>query len=275
MTRRSSVVPAVVAAVATLLGVLVAPGDPAAAGTATYCRWEGRASVCTIVDVPDTVEEVSSPIPADDIEWYYYRTFVEGGEGLDEGEVGRTGCWAIGATTDPEAGGTLDEAQAAVREFTENGELWGACSADVVLDPDDVAAMYWEGASSPPPPTPLHVAPGRALTGLPAYLEIGGDNPYTETHDTPLGVLTFSMTPRYVVSWGDGATVETESQGGPYPDGDLVHTYTDAEAITITVDAYWRTGWTLAGESGSLPERPVPTSADLDLDVEQRQVVTN
>ena len=83
------------------------------------------------------------------------------------------------------------------------------------------------------------------------------------------------MTPRYVVSWGDGETTTTASQGGPYPDGDVTHVYRDAGGTTITVDAYWRTTWTLAGQGGDLPELAVPTSGSLDLVVEERQAVTS
>lgn len=202
--------------------------------------------------------------------------FVEGGQGANEGEsTSMVGCWAIGATTDPTQGGTLEDAQASLDEVVGNDAACRPCDAALVLDPADVARAYWERAASPPPPTPLEIAPGKALTGLRAYLVIGGDNPYVETHDTPLGTLTFRMEPRYVIDWGDGATDNTRSQGLPYPGGagEITHTYTEVGSVTVTVTAYWSTSWELAGEGDNLPELPVPTEASLDLPVEQRQAV--
>ncbi|HXH56329.1 hypothetical protein [Iamia sp.] len=94
---------------------------------------------------------------------------------------------------------------------------------------------------------------------------------------TPIGPASFVMTPRYVVSWGDGASISTESQGVPWPGGpeEISHVYTDAGGVTVTVQAFWRTTWSLAGQGGDLPELAVPTEGSLDLPVEEHQVTTD
>lgn len=199
-------------------------------------------------------------------------TWVEGGEGEAEGPVDEQGCWGI-VTVPQGEGGSWDEAVAEQAQWGENGGAWGSCDPADTIDPAELARTYWYASAAPPPPTPLQVAPGRALTGLPGYLEIGGEVPHVQAIATPIGTLTFTMTPRYVVDWGDGTTTETSSQGGPYPGGDITHTYVEEGGVTITVQAFWRTTWTLAGAGGDLPELPVPTEGSLDLPVEQRQAV--
>jgi hypothetical protein len=203
----------------------------------------------------------------------YERYFDEDGTGVGaEPGYEDDGCWGIRVV--PEGQGvSYEEAVADQNAQGENGVLWGNCEIEETIDPAVLAEAYWYRSVRPPPPTPLQVDPGKALTGLPAYLEIGGEIPFQQSFGTPIGTLTFTMTPRYVVSWGDGATSETETQGGPYPDGDVTHTYVEEGGVTITVQAFWRTTWTLAGAGGDLPELPVPTEGSLDLPVEQRQAV--
>ena len=198
--------------------------------------------------------------------------FDDDGTGVGSEEGYETGCWGIQVVPEGQ-GGTWEEAVAEQEAQGENGVLWGNCEVEDTIDPAALAQQLWQRQVRPPPPTPLAVQPGKALAGLRAYLEIGGEVPAQQTIGTPIGPATFVMTPRYVISWGDGATTTTSSQGGPYPDGDITHVYRDAGPITITVDAYWRTTWTLAGQSGDLPELGVPTSGSLDLVIEERQAV--
>lgn len=211
------------------------------------------------------------PVPVD-----FELVFVRDGEGEDEGDVPYEGCWGIAAVPEGE-GVSWAEAVEEQLYWGENGGSWGTCDVEETIDPAMLAAAYWYASAAPPPPTPLVVAPGEARTGLPAYLEIGGDVPFTQTLPTPIGALSFSMTPRYVVSWGDGSTTQTSSQGTPPGGGEgaITHTYVDDGDVTITVEAYWRTTWSLAGAGGDLPELPVPTTASLDLPVEQRQAVVD
>jgi hypothetical protein len=186
---------------------------------------------------------------------------------------GNQGCWAIRAVPAGE-GLSYEEALADQQLQGENGVLWGICEGQEAIDPAYLAQMYWEQQAAPPPPTPLTVNSGYGtITGLTAYLEIGGEVPATQSFGTPIGTLTFTMTPRYVVSWGDGSSTETTSQGGPHPGGDVTHIYVDEGGVTVTVAAYWHATWTLAGAGGDLPELPVPTEAALDLPVEEYQAV--
>jgi hypothetical protein len=71
--------------------------------------------------------------------------------------------------------------------------------------------------------------------------------------------------------------METDSQGVPWPGGpgEITHVYSDAGGVTVTVQAYWRATWTAGGAGGDLPELPDPTSASLDLPVEQYQARTD
>lgn len=202
----------------------------------------------------------------------FVRYFDTEGTSEDSAPDAGPGCWGIQAVPQGE-GMSWEEAVASQNSQGENGVLWGNCDIEETIDPEFLAQAYWYREAAPPPPTPLEVAPGKALTGLTAYLEIGGEIPHVQTFATPIGALTLTMTPRYVVTWGDGASTETTSQGGPYPDGDITHTYLDEGGVTITVAAYWHATWTLAGQGGDLPELPVPTEGTLDLPVEQRQAV--
>lgn len=198
-------------------------------------------------------------------------------EGLDvEGNPEQTDrCWGIRIGEEGEAflRETWAEALAELEEYSDEDYL-GRCAAEDTFDLVAYIHQAWRSVVRPPPPTPLRVAPGKAATGLLAYLEIGGDPAPTETLDNPIGPdVVITMTPRYVVRWGDGATTTTTSQGGPYPSGDVTHTYLDEGTVTITVEAYWTATWRAGGAGGELPELAEPTSAALDLPVEQYQAV--
>ncbi|CAN5726506.1 hypothetical protein BH24ACT3_BH24ACT3_08470 [soil metagenome] len=157
--------------------------------------------------------------------------------------------------------------------------LWPRCPpAAPAFDPAAAAAAYWERFVQPPPPSPLRVAPGEMLVGLEAFLEIGGDPSPTWSLANPIGpAVIITAEPRYVVSWGDGTSTRTSSQGVPHPGGpgEITHTYQDAGTPTITVRAYWRATWALADGSnrGTLAELPLPTTASLDLPVREVQAV--
>ena len=59
----------------------------------------------------------------------------------------------------------------------------------------------------------------------------------------------------------------------PGGEGEITHVYTEVGSVTLTVDAYWSGTWSAGGQAGDLPELATPTTADLDLPVEQRQAV--
>jgi len=189
------------------------------------------------------------------------------------------GCWGVieVAPTDPD-GVSYAEASAGADEWGGNGSGQGRCVDDPAEVFDLVAYVLetWRTAVRPPPPSPLAVQPGKALTGLRAYLEIGGDVPYELTIPNPIGpAVQLTATPRYVVSWGDGTTAETTSQGVPWPGGpgEISHVFTETGGVTIAVEAYWHGTWSAGDQGGDLPELPVPTEGGLDLPVEERQAV--
>jgi len=189
------------------------------------------------------------------------------------------GCWGVVETDSPD-GLSYAEAAAGADEWGGNGSGQGRCVDDPVevFDLDAYVRLVWETMVVPPPPTPLRVAPGKAITGLRSYLEIGGDVPWTVVVPNPIGAdITLTAESRYEVAWGDGATAETTSQGVPWPGGagEISHVYTDAGGLTVTVDAYWHASWRGGDRGGDLAELPTPTVASLDLAIEERQPVVD
>ena len=191
------------------------------------------------------------------------------------------GCWGaqiVGGpfTVQPE-GQSYSEAMAFFAEERDNGDLWGACPADLVFDLEDYINQYWRKVVRPPTPAPLRVAPGTMLVSFDAFLEILGDASPKWTVDNPIGAnISVEASPRYVIDWGDGsAATRSVSRGGPFPDGDITHAYANAGTYTVTVQAYWSGRWSAGGDGGSLAELPVPTTSSLTLPVEERQAATD
>lgn len=105
------------------------------------------------------------------------------------------------------------------------------------------------------------IAPGRGITGLPAYLEtqrpmtvtegetwfpdLGDDLSGDWRNPTPIpGTVSFEGAGTFVVDWGDG-TVEGpfDTPGVAYGDGSgpvITHTYVDEADLTVTVTDRWR-----------------------------------
>lgn len=132
-----------------------------------------------------------------------------------------------------------------------------------------------------PAPQP-HIAPGKALTGLPAYLELGGLPTTMDFRtDTPHGVLSGRAIATAVhVDWGEGtgADVDTEwvsadpTQAGPYPHGAITHVYTTTGKRQVHVVAEWRADWSLANRSGTV-DGLVSQGTITDFPVQQLQAV--
>jgi hypothetical protein len=170
-----------------------------------------------------------------------------------------------------------------VDEALAGGSSIGLCRPEDVLSPPTptLAANDFVRRFPLPEPRP-QIAPGFALTGLPAYLVIDGQVRFTVEEDLAgWGPMQVTLEPvRFVVDWGDG-TVQTITDGrtGAAHDGDPVeqisHTYrwNDPDAAVI-VRADWRAEWQVGGFSGTVDGLTV--DAVLELPVrEYRSVRTD
>lgn len=123
--------------------------------------------------------------------------------------------------------------------------------------PTDLATTWSQSATLPDPA--LHVAPGYAVTGMTAYLEIH-TGPWTTAIADPIrnDTITITCTPTtFDIDWGDNTpTDHTTSTGGPYPDGTVTHTYQQAQpAVTITTTEHWTCTWGDAlGNGGTITD---------------------
>lgn len=128
--------------------------------------------------------------------------------------------------------------------------------------PDDDTDEFYEAldryaAGLPvPAPTPT-VPPGRAITGVPAYLDAGGQR----YHEVSLDIFGGQFTAwfhhaGYDVNWGDGSEVRRYDHAqiaDPYPDGDIRYAYATRGASTVTVTQYWAGWWSYSGIPNAIP----------------------
>jgi hypothetical protein len=108
----------------------------------------------------------------------------------------------------------------------------------------DVAARL----GSPAP----RIQPGRAIAGKLAFLELGGPGARSFDLADPLGGpgAHVEAHPTYRVDWGDGTVTETTSSGGPWPRGDVTHTYQRTGHYDVVVTARWAARWTSGADGG-------------------------
>jgi hypothetical protein len=125
----------------------------------------------------------------------------------------------------------------------------------------------------------LEVPPGYALTGMPAYLVTNHQLEYGPvTHSVDLGIavldVTVSGTGSTHVDWGDGTVATYHAPGTPWPDGQVVHTYRDAQTVDITVTDTWQVTYRVPalGIEDSI-EAPLPARTLDGLEVQQIQAV--
>ncbi len=148
----------------------------------------------------------------------------------------------------------------------------------VQVSPEEVAVDVLERFPLPAPRP--SIAPGRAIAGKLAYLEpnlaaplIGGKPTVQNTVPTALGDLGMTATAVYYVDWGDTETGPHPGPGGPWPDGNITHSWSTAGVYDVEVTAMWTVRWRLGGEQGSLT---VPTEGTIeDFQVNQLQAVRN
>jgi hypothetical protein len=129
-----------------------------------------------------------------------------------------------------------------------------------------------------PSPEP-QIDPGWAMTGMPAYLEIHGQEAFTHEEAIPgFGRLRVAFEPTYFeVDWGDGTTttVEDGRTGAPYngPENQQIsHTYADvSDSNVVHVEARWHATWDLGGFRGVVGG--LQTSEEFPLEVREMQTV--
>ncbi|HVU74928.1 MAG TPA: hypothetical protein VHE83_18335 [Mycobacteriales bacterium] len=163
---------------------------------------------------------------------------------------------------------------------------WGDTYLEVRLIVGGVVQdlSHWCRHPSDPPPTGLdeHVPseaelqklvttaptmhadpPGPLLAQLPAFLWADDPGPVRTVGAVPgyPGLtLTLVLTPAtWAWDFGDGSPVRTTADpGGPYPGGDVRHTFHATGPFTVGVTEEWRARATLTTPFGALPSRDEP-----------------
>lgn len=124
--------------------------------------------------------------------------------------------------------------------------------------PHGAANAFVRSAGLPQPS--ITVDPGYALTGMPTYLVIGGQEAFAVSEALDgWGRLTVAFeTVGFEVDWGDGTTttVDDGRTGTPFngdPSQHISHIYTDRDPNTeVVVEARWRATWTVGGFTGEV-----------------------
>lgn len=108
-----------------------------------------------------------------------------------------------------------------------------------------------------PRPEPS-IAPGYALTGMPAYLDTGAGHALTYDRSLPVAVGPFafevaiSATGTSRIDWGDGSPTEVHLEPGrPYPDGTVHHTYRHRGRVEVTVTDRWTIDFAATDAAGA------------------------
>lgn len=139
------------------------------------------------------------------------------------------------------------------------------------VTPLSIALSHW--ARIPLPRPQPHIAPGRAITGKPAYLEARGSIAYTYSSDTVFGILEIVAKGTHYIDWGDGTSSGPfMTNGAPWPEGEITHDYLEVGKFDVVVTTQWTATWRLGGGRGTLP--PTETIGQIeDFPVEQIQAV--
>jgi hypothetical protein len=189
-------------------------------------------------------------------------------------------CWFVRFNPRPGSAPGEDGSWTYAEAYAEGRQAWGhhpQCPGqDGGGPPDPTAAVLslWSENQPVPDFTP-EIAPGWALTGMPAYLDVQGDRAVTASYELPAPFpfdVRLDASATYEVDWGDGSPVVTGiTAPGPWPDGEARHTYVHAEPVTVTVTAVWSGTWRAGPFGGELPV--LRRSQQLPLEVRQLQAV--
>ena len=143
-----------------------------------------------------------------------------------------------------------------------------------VLSPAMAAVIAWQELVELDEPT-ARIQPGRAVTGKPAFLEIGGPQAGAWHFDALGFSIDLAATSTYDIDWGDGTwTRGVTTQGGPWPDGTVHHAYTTVGSYTVTIHQHWSATYVVDGVAGAVPGT-LRTAGQLALPVVEIQAVRN
>jgi hypothetical protein len=148
--------------------------------------------------------------------------------------------------------------------LTADGSTMEWCTGDPgepALDPEMVRQVI---VAQLPLPAPA-IDPGRAITGLRSYLDVGAPTSWGVGIDGDILPIRVDIdaTAQYRVDWGDGTVATYASSGGPYPDGDITHVYSDAGDLTVTVTPIWTVSWVGGGLDVTFTAELAPSTVDL------------
>ncbi len=104
-------------------------------------------------------------------------------------------------------------------------------------------------------PSPsIAVDPNFGIAGIASYLSISTRLSDSLATTTAFGPLTATSTGSLSISYGDSTSPigPTSLLGGPWPTGNLVHTYASPGCYAITVTETWNTTYTVSSERGQL-----------------------
>lgn len=203
--------------------------------------------------------------------WYSYRSVDLGPDGL---------CWAHHITTDAATAAAYNSVYSDDAVAGDGLAGLPECPANGVAPapptPEQLARDFWEVRRLPNPT--LDITPDYAVAGKRVYLQIGGAKRTSFHVDNPLGpAVDINAHSTYVVDWGDGTPpTTTDSQGGPWPHGDVTHVYDRAtDATTIRLSQQWSANWRAADGSAQGALADLRTGSTLTFRVEQVQPVRN
>ncbi|TML41199.1 MAG: hypothetical protein E6G27_08070 [Actinobacteria bacterium] len=136
-------------------------------------------------------------------------------------------------------------------------------TAPQAASPAQIALLIWQTQIPLPHPAP-YIAPGYAVTGKRAYLEIHDNPSLPPQHFNQLGYdITVDAASTYDIIWGDGTqSTGITSAGGPYPNGNVSHVYDNTGNYTVRIVQTWHGRYTVNGLTGTI-DSPLTTEGTI------------